>query len=67
MKIALVLGRAPAEIKLHLRVYAQNAKRYAHLREVLKQYFQPTEKHKHERAVPMEVGAVHFESDRDLK
>ncbi len=63
VQIALVLDRARAEIKLRLQANARNIKRYAELRELLRQYCQTTEKLKVDGATPRDVGAVQYGKD----
>ena len=56
LMVALVMERAPSEIKLHVQVNAANINNYNTLRELIRNYFQAAEKFK--GPSDMDVGAI---------
>ena len=60
LKVALVTERAPAEIKLHIQINSGAIADYDMLRELIRSYFQASEKYKQSTANPdrMDVGAI---------
>jgi hypothetical protein len=69
LKVALVTERAPAEIKLHIQINSGVIADYDMLRELIRNYFQASEKVKQTANAPdhMEVGAIKGKFGKDGK
>ena len=69
LKVALVTERAPAEIKLHIQINSGAIANYDMLRELIRSYFQASEKYKQTTSNPdrMDVGAIKGKFGKDGK